>query len=284
MRIANIVDRELPPRPWREGEKIPWSNPGFSKRMLEEHLSQQHDMASRRRGVIAQHVSWIHETCLDGARGRVLDLGCGPGLYTQELARLGHACTGIDFSPASIAHAQSQATLAKLNIDYRCADVRTAEYGEGFDLAMLIFGEFNVFSREDARHLLGATHRCLRPGGRLLLEVHTRDFIEREGKKPPRWSAAAGGLFSGNPHVLLEECFWHADEHSSTTRYFVIDAGTGEVERYASTCQAYGDEEYDRLLTDGGFADIRKVRSLGGNGRCRQEGLFVITATKQEAP
>ena len=94
---------------------------------------------------------------------------------------------------------------------------------------------------------------------------------------------AFGFAYIQGRNLLLEECFWHADEHSSTTRYYVIDAGTGEVERYASTCQAYGDEEYGRLLTDGGFADIRKVPSLGGDLQCRQEGLFVITALRQEA-
>jgi predicted TPR repeat methyltransferase len=37
---------------------------------------------------------------------RILDLGCGPGLYTQRLASLGHTCVGIDISPASIAYAR----------------------------------------------------------------------------------------------------------------------------------------------------------------------------------
>ena len=40
---------------------------------------------------------------------RVLDLGCGPGLYTTRLAKLGHTCVGIDFSPASIAYAKAEA-------------------------------------------------------------------------------------------------------------------------------------------------------------------------------
>ena len=114
MKLQDIVDRELPPKPWAEGEKIPWNDPGFSERMLKEHLSQEHDMASRRQAVIDKHVSWIHDTCLNGKRGRVLDLGCGPGFYSQRLARLGNHCVGIDFSPASIAYAQSQAAQAEL--------------------------------------------------------------------------------------------------------------------------------------------------------------------------
>lgn len=280
MRIRDIIQRELPPRPWAEGEKIPWSDADFSRRMLKEHLSQAHDMASRRGEVIDRHVSWIHGACLGGAPGRVLDLGCGPGLYAQRLARLGHRCTGIDFSPASIAHAQSQAALADLDIDYVCADIRTTDYGQGYDLAMLVFGEFNVFSREDAMSLLGAMRRCLRPGGSLLLEVHERSFLEQAARTPPGWGATSSGLFSDRPHLLLEEHFWDPAGSVSTSRYLVIDAETAAVDRYAASTQAYDDDEYERMLADAGLVDVRKLPSLAGSDELRQEGLFVLTARK----
>ena len=48
MNLMDVIDRESPPVPWAEGEKIPWSDPAFSQRMLQEHLSQEHDAASRR--------------------------------------------------------------------------------------------------------------------------------------------------------------------------------------------------------------------------------------------
>ena len=48
MKLPDLVGREPAPDPWTEGEKIPWHEPEFSRRMLEEHLSQHHDAASRR--------------------------------------------------------------------------------------------------------------------------------------------------------------------------------------------------------------------------------------------
>lgn len=57
--------------------KIPWDEPAFSQRMLENHLSQDHDWASRRLTVIEQQVTWITRQLPAGAR--ILDLGCGPG-------------------------------------------------------------------------------------------------------------------------------------------------------------------------------------------------------------
>ena len=165
MNLLDIVDRQRIPRPWAEGEKIPWDDPEFSKRMLKEHLSQAHDAASRRSEIIDVHVGWIHNHVLKGEPTRVLDIGCGPGLYTQRLARLGHQCTGIDFSPASIAYAREQAERAGLDCKYIQADIRTADFGEGYGLVMFIFGEFNVFRPAEAKDLLIKAHRALVPNG-----------------------------------------------------------------------------------------------------------------------
>ena len=104
--LMEIVRRSQTPEPWAEGEKIPWNEPGFSRRMLQEHLSQQHDLASRRAVTIRKHVDWIQRAVLPGGPSRILDLGCGPGLYASRLAKLGHDCTGVDFSPASIEYAR----------------------------------------------------------------------------------------------------------------------------------------------------------------------------------
>ena len=60
---------------------------------------------------------------------KILDLGCGPGLYASRLARLGHRVTGIDFSPASIRYARQQAEKAGLSCTYIELDLRSLEYG-----------------------------------------------------------------------------------------------------------------------------------------------------------
>ncbi len=282
MKLIDIVNRELPPKPWADGEKIPWNDPAFSERMLKEHLSQEHNMASRRQVMIDRHVTWIHNTCLGGKHSRILDLGCGPGFYLQRLTRRGHTCLGIDFSPASIAHAQSQATAEALSIEYNQGDIRETPYGDGYDLAMLLFGEFNVFRRSDAEQFLRRICQALVPGGQIILEPQTYDAIQKNGELPAGWHTEAAGLFSAQPHVWLEEHTWHPECHAATTRYFIVDAASGTVERYASTSQAYTDDDYDQLLLDAGFADIRQFPSLAGTEKQRHEGLFVVVAGKPD--
>ncbi|MEZ4569909.1 MAG: hypothetical protein R2849_06205 [Thermomicrobiales bacterium] len=54
--MFDIVSRDPNPEPWTEVSKIPWDDPDFSSRMLREHLSQDHDAASRRISMIDRHV------------------------------------------------------------------------------------------------------------------------------------------------------------------------------------------------------------------------------------
>jgi SAM-dependent methyltransferase len=135
MNLLDLIGRTPVPAPWAEGEKIPWNDPDFSARMLKEHLSQEQNAASRRSERIDAHVAWIHHELLDGNPTQVLDLGCGPGLYSNRLARLGHNCVGIDYSPASIAYAVRTAQKEGLPCTFLQEYIRTATYGTGFVLA-----------------------------------------------------------------------------------------------------------------------------------------------------
>jgi SAM-dependent methyltransferase len=281
MELLDIVRRRPIPEPWAEGEKIPWHDPDFSQRMLEEHLSQEHDLASRRLAMIDRHVAWIHGMVLSARPVGILDLGCGPGLYTHRLARLGHTCLGIDFAPASIAYAREQAKGQGLACTYRQDDIRVADYGAGHGLAMLIFGEFNVFSPTDARQILEKAHAALADDSLLLLEPHTFAAVEAMGGQA-WWYAAQSGLFAAGPHICLHESYWQAESRTTTERYFVVDALTGEVTQHAATLQAYTDGEYAALLASCGFGRVEFHASLSGDEEDAQPDFLAVVARKQK--
>lgn len=280
MNISDILHRASPPEPWIEGDKIPWHDPDFSRRMLREHLSQAHDAASRRTPIIEEHIDWIQRTVLPNRSGRVLDLGCGPGLYSSRLARRGHTCLGIDFSPASIEYARDIALSHLLTCEYRLDDVRHAEYGTGYDLVMFIFGELNVFQPEAARQILGKAYTALNEGGRLLLEVSTFAAVQRQGQQYATWYSLEQGLFSDRPHVVLFESFWDAAQAVASERFYIVDAETNEVTQHSASSQAYTDEQYRRMLLDAGFTDITFYPSLIGRPDERQKDLIAIVASK----
>jgi SAM-dependent methyltransferase len=279
MNLLDLVFRARHPAPWDEGDNIPWHAPAFSERMLREHLSQSHDAASRRLEIIQQHVAWIHNDVLGGKPARILDLGCGPGLYCRELALRGHACVGVDYAPASIRHARE--ITQGLPCEFIFGDLREADFGHGFDLAMQIYGEINVFKPADAHSILRKAHGALNAGGTLLLEAHTHDVVHRMGHDPAAWSSHERGLFSDAPYLYLRESDWDEPAQAATNRHIIVDAATAEVTRYASSIQAYDDAGYRALLHDAGFDDVRFLPSLAPDGATLQHDFIVLMATKK---
>ncbi len=252
--------------------------------MLKEHLSQQHDAASRRSEKIDKHIAWIHHVVLQGKRVKVLDLGCGPGLYTQRLTLLGHECVGIDFSPASIAYAAANEADREEpdqgRSNYLLQDIRKADYGSGYGLVMLIFGEFNVFSPNDAQTILCKAENALEPGGILLLEPQTENAIFQEGHAHRSWYTSPSGLFSDKPHICLTENFWDETSKTASIRYWILNAASGQILRYTSSTQAYSQEELQAMLETCGFSETNFYPSLTGQLDKEQPNLFALTAKK----
>jgi len=193
---------------------------------------------------------------LGSTPSRVLDLGCGPGLYGNRLARLGHVVRGIDFSPASIRHAQAEAEGQELEASYDLADLRAADFGHDLDVIMLVYGELNVFRQDGAAAILVRARDALRPSGHILVEPHTYAALRSSGLAAPRWQALPSGPFSERPHLLLEESFWDEPRGVTTHRWYVIDAATRAVERHADSMQAYTDAAYAALLEEAGFQSV----------------------------
>jgi SAM-dependent methyltransferase len=270
-------------QPWAEEEKIPWDDPAFSARMLREHLSQQHDAASRRFAMVDRHVRWLADR-LPREGARILDLGCGPGLYTSRLARLGHRCVGIDFSPALVEHARQEALRNGLACEYRQQDLRAGAFGEAFDLVLLCNGELNVFRPEEAAAILREAHHSLAAAGQIVLEVHTFDAVRALGRRPPRWYTRPEGLFADSPHLVLEEAAWEPGQRAAIQRYFVVDAASGRVTRHGATVQAYKEADYDALLLRCGFENLERLPSLDGSDDPAQKDLFVLTGVSTHAP
>ena len=247
--------------------------------MLREHLSQAHDGASRRTELIERHLAFIERVALPSRASRVLDLGCGPGLYALLLAEHGYDLTGIDFSPASIAYAREQAEARSLSCRFEQGDFRRVEFGNGYDLVMLLYGELNLFERDEAVELLRRCVTSLSPGGKLLLEVHSYDAVRRRGEAAPRWSVVQSGLFSDAPHLRCDQAFWSEAGKVASGRHWIVDAATSEVTLYGWSMLAYDDAAYGALLGDAGLRVEARYESLTGDSDARDFPVLLAART-----
>jgi len=277
MNLTDIINRDMDLQPWAEGERIPWDDRAFSRRILREHLTQEHDAASRRMTRIKQHVAWIHKQILGGKPSRILDLGCGPGLYAAPFTKLGHTYTGLDFSPACIDYAIQHAPTGS---DYRLGDVRSADFGSGYDLVLFIFGALNIVPTADARAILKKAYDALAPGGQLVLEASSLDAVDQIGNQPSMWYSAEAGLFCDTPHLCLMENFWDEQSNTATERFYIVETATGQVTHHAASTVGYSDEQLIDLLEQAGFQQVVFYPSLTGKEETISQDMVVVTAQK----
>lgn len=259
--LRRILDAARPPRPWQDGGQLPWSDPAFSRRMLEVHLDPSTHMASRSPDVVRKHVDWLLARLRSGAGGdgpyRVLDVGCGPGLYGHELAARGHAACGFDFAPAPLAWAREHAAANGLAATFLEADLTAlpddfaARCGAPFDAVTFWFGEFHAFPPPQARAFLPRLAALLKPGGLFVLEYQPWDLFVKEDAAT--WSPVDRSPFCDRPHLWLEEFAWDDQARAEIHVHWIVEAGTGAVSRFAQCNQAWTDDELVAALAAAGL-------------------------------
>lgn len=170
MKIKELLKTAQKPEIYTQGTAVMWVDEYISTQLLETHLNPDIELASRKKATIASTVEWILQR-VPGDRLSILDLGCGPGLYTEKLAENGHKVTGMDFSANSIRYARKSATSKRLNITYIQQNYLELAEENKYDLILMIFTDFGVLLPDQREILLGNIYRALKPGGKFLFDV-----------------------------------------------------------------------------------------------------------------
>jgi 2-polyprenyl-3-methyl-5-hydroxy-6-metoxy-1,4-benzoquinol methylase len=181
------------------------------------------------------------------AEPRLLDVCCGFGRISAELARRGFAVTGVDITRTYLDTAQKDAACENLNIEYIQADARNYVKPCFFDAAINLYISFGYFeNQDDDRAVLRNVFESLKPGGAFIIEtlgkeIAVRDFVEAE------WFERAG-------YTVLTE---YESEDSWTrlkNRWILIKDGK-RIEKIF-TQRLYAASELRSLLFEAGFASV----------------------------
>jgi trans-aconitate 2-methyltransferase len=214
---------------------------------------------------------------------RVLDVGCGDGFITQEIAKMvpdGYA-VGLDASPRMIA-AANQHDTTDAGPWFVVADARRIPFCESFDVAVSFNALHWVPHQRDA---LGAISAALRPGGRAVIQVvcaGPRASLEATAMdvcQSPRWASYFNGYQAPFVHVDPDEYRTLAasarltlDELTVTDREWDF----GSREAFTRWCAVGSTAWTDRLPADqrDAFVDdeVRAYEPIAG-----RQGLFRFT-------
>lgn len=257
--ISQLLHLQQKPIPFSPGEMLFWDDPHISSHMLGAHLNPDIDAASRKPETIDRSVKWLIETLGLRTGDPILDLGCGPGLYTSRCARAGLHVTGVDYSRRSIEYARTFAAENGLNIEYRYQNYLELTDESQYAVALLIYGDFCPLSQDQRSRLLRNVHRALKPNGKFVLDVSTREHRKKYGNKK-RWYALESGFWKPGPHLVLEEGFDYPEQSIWLDQYTVIEVN-GNVSVYRNWFQDYTSESIAEELSQAGFS----VDSLWGD-------------------
>ncbi len=125
---------------------------------------------------------------------RVLDLCCGPGVFTVPLALRGHRVTGVDLSPAMLDRARKRTADAGAQVTYVRSDARVYEAPDSFDAVLNLFTSFGYFEDPaDNARVMRTMYRCLASGR------HARAGPRGQGAAGPEGDPAEGGAARRRP-------------------------------------------------------------------------------------
>lgn len=191
------------PALYQETESAFWDDDYISKQMLQAHLDPDFNGASRTLDFIEKSVSWIKKILPPQGYPSLLDLGCGPGLYTERFTACGYKVTGVDFSRRSISYARQSAEENGLDINYFHQNYLTLNLDAHFDLATMIYCDYGALSEANRRIVLRQIFKHLKPGGKLLLDVFSMEkyngFCEQQ-----TWELfQSAGFWREKEHIVL---------------------------------------------------------------------------------
>jgi len=208
--------------------------------------------------------------------GRILDVACGAGRHTIELAKRGYRVTGLDLSSPLLAEARKAARRAGVKATFVQGDMRHLPYRNAFDAAISMFTSFGYFDRqEEDRQVLRGIARALRPRGKFLMELFNRESLVAT-LPSQSWHARDDST------VVLEDASFDLLRGRFETRQIIIDKkGTRE---FTASVRAYTLAELKEMLDAAGLFVHRVLGGLDLSPYTARSWRMVLYAVKGLEP
>jgi SAM-dependent methyltransferase len=203
--------------------------------------------------------------------GGILDMGCGVGRHSIELARRGFQVTGVDRTQVYLQEAGELAEAEGVNVEFLLADMRDFHHKEKYDAALSLFTSFGYFETPaENQQVLHNIYEALKSPGVLVMdmmgkEILARIFLER-------------GWQQVGDYYFLEERTISRDWSWVENRWILI----GEDERYEVEIShwVYSAAELKAMLIESGFRDVQVYGDLAGAPYDTNASRLVAVAKK----
>jgi len=215
---------------------------------------------------------------------RILDLCCGQGRHSLELARRNFKnIEGLDRSHYLIQKAKGRAKKEDINIKFREGDARKIPSPpDTFDVVTILGNSFGYFETiQDDLRVLKEVFRVLKPWGKLLIEITDGEYLRKHFQNRS-WE------WIDKKHFVCRERSLSLDKQRLISREIISHVEKGMITDQFYAERLYSKESLTRLLETAGFSEItfhgqispdsKRNQDLGMMERC----IIVTAVTKKE--
>jgi len=211
---------------------------------------------------------------------KILDVACGSGGYSIELARVGYDMTAVDLDAEMVRLAAEKARENRLDIDVQVCDMKDIEkrFSQKFNTVFCIGNSIvHLGSPEEISDAIRQMYEVLEPGGSLVLQIINFDRVFRHkiSELPP----------IKNDDIGLEfiRKYIYSNDKESLVFHTVLTVGSGEKrQRFENSIKLFPVKSADLvyMLVKAGFKDIR---DYGGFDRSEynDDAYLLVTEAKK---
>lgn len=206
---------------------------------------------------------------------RVLDVPCGFGRHSGELARRGYAVVGVDLSPVMLGAARRR-YRQNARLRFVRGDMRRLAYRAEFDGLICLFTSFGYFSERENVATLRRFASALKPGARLLIDHRNP---HRDATLPVHsWRRAGRG------HFVLATLTYDRKAATHESVWLFLRPGRPRVIRKSFRIRLWTLAQWRRRLRAAGLRLVRAYADYQGRPYRRPSGRLLILGERPTAP
>ena len=217
----------------------------------------------------AREIDFIEEQLNAAPGARILDVGCGFGRHSIELARRGYEVSGIDPSAALIAEARKRAAEVGVSVDFRLEWGERFSADQAYDAAICLFTSLGQITEQGENSgLVGRVFAALKPGAPFVVEVPQRETAVRQLKAQEK-------LGGGRRVAIVQRTY---DDNAQVVSEEFRIVREREQRTYLLKYKLFDCSEIEALLTRAGFINISAYGDYQGTDLRSEDPSMVLVA------
>ncbi len=267
------------PKIFEKGSDSLWDDPYVSKQMLDIHLNEEYKSASKPFDVIKKESNFIINYTNMNNNTKLLELGCGPGLYSNEFAKTNAFITGIDISENSLNYAINSVSSKYKNTCFIKKNYLELDFNKEFDIATLIFYDFCALNPEEQIIFLNNVYNSLKDDGLFILDVMSEN---RWIKEFTEVFVYEDGFWSPKPYLEIFNSYLYCEQNEPLTeglQYLLIDED-GNTRTIRIYHVLFNLDDIIKLFNICGFKVEKSYNNLQGEQLTRNSETYAFILRK----